>query len=88
MFKLLTEKHRTVNHMIIFHDSISMSLRIKYILVQEREAMFRLIKKVIFDFYTILKLDFITQIIYCIIHRCLFSFHTFFVLLCESFFFY
>ena len=30
-------------------------------------------KKVIFVFHTIFKLDFITQIIYCIIHRCLCS---------------
>ena len=30
-------------------------------------------KKVIFIFNMILKLDFITQIIYCIIHRCLYS---------------
>ena len=30
-------------------------------------------KKVIFVFHTIFKLDFITQIIYCIIHRCLYS---------------
>ena len=30
-------------------------------------------KKVIFDFHTIFKLDFITQIIYCIIHRCMYS---------------
>ena len=42
----------------------------KYIFVQERKAMFRLIK-VIFVFHTIFKLDFITQIIYCIIHGCL-----------------
>ena len=38
-------------------------------------------KKVIFVFHTIFKLDFITQIFYCMIHRCLFcSFHTIFVL--------
>ena len=30
-------------------------------------------KKVIFVFHTIFKLDFITQTIYCIIHRCLYS---------------
>ena len=37
-------------------------------------------KKVIFVFHTISKLDFITQIIYCIIHRCLCS-H--FILFCS-----
>ena len=37
-------------------------------------------KKVIFVFHTIFKLDFITQIIYCIIHRCLCS-H--FILFCS-----
>ena len=43
-------------------------------LVQERKAMFvSLKKKVIFDFNTTFKPDFITQIIYCIIHRCLCS---------------
>ena len=30
-------------------------------------------KKVIFIFHTIFNLDFVTQIIYCIIHRCLYS---------------
>ena len=35
-------------------------------------------KKVIFVFHTIFKLDFIMQIIYCIIHRCLCSHFTFF----------
>ena len=34
---------------------------------------FSLNKKVIFVFHAIFKLDFITQIIYCIIHRCLCS---------------
>ena len=37
-------------------------------------------KKVIFVFHTIFKLDFITQIIYCIIHRCLYSL---FILFCS-----
>ena len=37
-------------------------------------------EKVIFVFHTIFKLDFITQIIYCIIHRCLCS-H--FILFCS-----
>ena len=36
-------------------------------------------KKVIFVFHTIFKLDFITQIIYCIIHRCLSSHFIFFL---------
>ena len=117
MFKSLTEKHRKINHMIIFNDSISkfyqcsiwgfcrgismffsiclgkknaevikflgilknMSPKIKYIFVQERKEMF-LNKKVIFVFHTIFKLDFITQIIYCIIHICLCS-H--FILFCS-----
>ena len=35
-------------------------------------------KKVIFVFHTIFKLDFITQIIYCIIHRCLCFYFIFF----------
>ena len=55
-----------------------MSPRIKCISVQERKAMLN--KKVIFVFHTIFKLDFITQIIYCIIHRCLCS-H--FILFCS-----
>ena len=37
-------------------------------------------KKVIFVFHTIFKLDFITQIIYCITHRCLYSL---FILFCS-----
>ena len=37
-------------------------------------------KKVIFVFHTIFKLGFITQIIYCIIHRCL---HSHFILFCS-----
>ena len=37
-------------------------------------------KKVNFVFHTIFKLDFITQIIYCIIHRCL---HSLFILSCS-----
>ena len=40
--------------------------------------MFFVNKKVIFVFHTIFKLDFIMQIIYCIIHRCLCSHFTFF----------
>ena len=42
-------------------------------------------KKVIFIFHTIFKLDFIIQIIYCIIEICLYShFILFFVLLYQS----
>ena len=42
-------------------------------------------KKVIFVFHTIFKLDFITQIIYCIIHRCLYSLFILFLLSYISF---
>ena len=111
MFKSLTEKHRTINHMIIFNDSISKFYQcsiwgfcrgismffsiclakknaevIKFLgflkkYVSENKIYFcsrkksnvSLNKKVIFVFHTIFKLDFITQIIYCIIHRCLCS---------------
>ena len=45
-----------------------------------KKAMFSLNKKVFFVFHTISKLVFITQIIFCIIHRCLCSF---FVLFCS-----
>ena len=38
--------------------------RIKKIFVQERKAMFRLIKELFFFFHKIFKLDFITQIIF------------------------
>ena len=41
-------------------------------------------KKVIFIFRTIFKFDFITQIIYCIIHRCLYSFFIQFLFSCIS----
>ena len=111
MLKSLTEKHRTINHMIIFNDSISKFYQcsiwgfcrgismffsiclakknaevIKFLgflkkYVSENKIYFcsrkksnvSLNKKVIFVFHTIFKLDFITQIIYCIIHRCLCS---------------
>ena len=43
-----------------------------------KKSNFLLNKKVIFVFHTILKLDFITQIIYCIIHRCLCFYFIFF----------
>ena len=122
MFKSLTEKHRTINHMIIFNDSISKfyqcSIRgfrrviplffsiclgkkkknaetIKFLgtlenHVSENKIYFclkkksnvSLNKKVIFIFHTIFKLDFITQIIYCIIHRCL---HSLFILFLFSY---
>ena len=111
MFKSLTEKHCTINHMIIFNDSVSKfyqcSIRgfcrgismffsiclgkknaevIKFLgilkqCVSENKICFcsrkknnvSLNKKVAFVFETIFKLDFVTQIIYCIIHRCLCS---------------
>ena len=38
-----------------------------------KKTMFPSIKKLFFVFHTIFKLDFVTQIISCIIHRCLFS---------------
>ena len=107
----LTEKQCTINHMIIFNDSISKFYQcsiwgfcrgismffsiclakknaevIKFLgflkkYVSENKIYFcsrkksnvSLNKKVIFVFHTIFKLDFITQIIYCIIHRCLYS---------------
>ena len=95
--RLQKKKHHTINHMIIFSDSISnfyqcsiwgfcrgtqnaevinflgilknMSPRIKYIFVQERKAMFHLIKKLVLSFTQLI----LTQIIYYIIHRCLCS---------------
>ena len=109
MLKSLTEKHHTINRIIIFNDSISkfyqcsiwgfswgislffsICLGKKYaevtkflgifkkyvsknnIFVQERKAMFHLIKKLFLSF-TQFSNDFITQIIYCITHRCLCS---------------
>ena len=111
MFKSLSEKHHTVNHMIIFNDSISKFYQcsiwafwqsismifsiclgkknaevIKFLgilkkYVSENKIYFcsrkkinvLLNKKVIFIFHTIFNLDFVMQIIYCIIHRCLYS---------------
>ena len=105
----LPEKQRTINHMIIFNDSISKfyqcSIRgfcrgismffsiyltkknaeaIKFLgllkkYVSKNKIYFCLKKKshvspnkkVIFFFQPIFKLDFIMQIIYCTIHRCL-----------------
>ena len=49
-----------------------MSGRKKYFFFGRRKAMFFFIKK-LFVFQTFFKLDFVTQIIYCIIHRCLYS---------------
>ena len=46
----------------------------------KKERIVSLNKKVIYVFHTIFKLDFITQIIYCIIHRCLYSL---FILFCS-----
>ena len=87
----LTEKQRTINHMIIFNDSISekkktiaeaikfLGILKKYVSKKniyfclKKKSNVLLNKKVIFVFYMIFKLGFITQIIYCIIHRCLYS---------------
>ena len=41
--------------------------------------------QVVFVFHTIFKLDFITQIIYCIIHRCLYSLFMLFLFSYTSF---
>ena len=49
-----------------------MSGRIKFFFFGKRKSMFCFLKK-LFAFQTFFKLDFITQIIYCIIHRCLYS---------------
>ena len=49
-----------------------MTPRTKYIFVQERKALFRLIKKLFLSF-TQFSNNSITQIICCIIHRCLCS---------------
>ena len=106
----LTEKYRTINHMIIFNDSISkfyqcsilgfyrgismcfsiclgkkkkknaqvtkfLGILKKYLsqnkiyFCSRKKSNVSLNKKVIFVFHTISKLDFITQIIDCIIHR-------------------
>ena len=45
---------------------------------KKKKSNVSLNKKVTFVFHTILKLDFKTQIIYCIIHRCLYSLFIFF----------
>ena len=118
MFKSLTEKHRTISHMIIFNDSISkfyqcsiwgfcrgismffsiciskkiaevikfLGISKKYVsenkidFCSRKKSNVSLNKKIIFVFHKIFKLDFITLIIYCIIQRCVFSFHTSIVL--------
>ena len=89
----LTEKQCTINHMIIFNDSISkfyqfsfwgfcrgisvflVSASVKKMLRQldslKKISIVSLNKKVILVFHTIFKLDFITQIIYCIIYVCI-----------------
>ena len=41
--------------------------------VQERKTVFPLLKKLFFVFHTSVELDFIAQIIYGIIYRCLYS---------------
>ena len=109
MFKSPTEKDRTINHMIIFNDSISkfyqssmwgfwrgismffsiclgkknaevikfLGILKKYVSDNKiyfcpiKKSIFLLNKKIIFVFHTIFRSDFIKQIIYCIIHRCL-----------------
>ena len=110
MSKSLTEKHGTINHIIIFNylitkfyqcsicgfcQSISRFFSLpreknvevikflgilknyvfknKILFCSRKKNNFSLNKKVTFVFYTIFKLDFITQIIYSIIHRCLCS---------------
>ena len=103
----LTEKQRTINHMIIFNDSISkfyqcsiwgfcqgISMFFSIFLSKKKTEVIKFLgilkkyasenkiyfcsrkksdvlinKKVIFVFYTIFKLDFITQIMYCIMHK-------------------
>ena len=52
----------------------------KIYLCSGKKSNVALDKKVIFVFHTNFKLDFITQIIYCIIHRCLYSL---FILFCS-----
>ena len=107
----LIVKQRTINHMIIFNDSISkfyhcsiwgfcwgisvffsiylgkknaeaiifLAILKKYVsknktyFCLKKKSNNLLDKKVVFVFHTIFKLDFIMQIIYCIIHRCLYS---------------
>ena len=61
-----------------------MSPGIKYIFAYKKKGNVLLNKKVIFVFHMIFKLDFITQAIYCIIHRCLYSLFILFVLLSVS----
>ena len=110
---LLTEKQRTINHMIIFNDSISKFYQgiigvfcrgismffsiclakkkknaetIKFLgilkkYVSKNKIYFCLKKKSnvllnekgFFVFHKIFKLDFLMQIVDCIIHRCLYS---------------
>ena len=121
----LTEKQRTINHMIIFNDSISKfyqciicgfcrgisflvsasekkkkksktnaeatkflgilkkyvsNNKICFLLKKKSNVLFN--KNVTFAFHTIFKLDFIMQIICCIIHRCL---HSLFILYLSSY---
>ena len=86
MFKSLTERHCTIitwSFLIIqsvsFTSAAFMSLRIKYFCSRKKSNV-SLNKKAIFVFHTIFKIDYIMQIIYCIIHRCLCS-H--FILFCS-----
>ena len=54
----------------------------KLLFCSRKKSNVLLNKKVIFVFHTIFKLDFMTQIIYCIIYRCLCS-HFILFLFCE-----
>ena len=54
----------------IFKNCVSEN---KIYFYSRKKSNISLNKKVIFVFHTIFKVDFITQIIYCIIHRCLCS---------------
>ena len=60
----------------------NMSPWIKYIFVSKMKAIFCLIKKFFFFVYTVLKHDFITQAICCIIHRCV---HSLFIIFLSSY---
>ena len=55
----------------------NMSPRIKYMFVQERKAMFRLIEKLFLAFHAIFKLDFMTQI-FTVLSTCVCVFISYF----------
>ena len=69
---LLTEKQHKINHLIVLNDSVSKSSQCSI--------------QGFFVFHTIFKLDFITQIIYFIIHRCLYSLFILFLFSYTSFY--